>query len=149
MLFKTQYFEIRNSTGGDVIAIWRKEKENYLLSFGVKDAVFDEKSAGSHTEDDIRTYCRDRDDAMHVESQLMNKISEYDFSVMDEIAQIPQIISDGVLHHLGILAWGHAWRAWDSVLDESTTKSIIKYGTVYVRVVDSVQGYSGDFSKEY
>lgn len=83
---ETEYFAIRSEPDGrgDVIAIWIKEKESYHLSLGGQDGH--ENSAAN--------------------ANLLQKVTEAEFSVMDDIAEIPHIQSDRVYHFLGLLDWG-------------------------------------------
>ena len=124
-----KYFVVRNAPkdqGGEVIAVWRQDKEEYQLSFGVKDVTY-----STYDQDLIRTYARTPEFA--IESTLVHEINEGQFSTLIEIADMPQIISDGVLHHLGKLRW-----SFKLVPPE---EPIHCEGTVYVRVV-AVSGYS-------
>jgi hypothetical protein len=126
--FETQHFSIRNAPKGEVIAIWRKEREDHLLIFGVKDTVIIEADCNDQ---DLKHHGDDRSDPAVIEGYLMNLINKSEFSVMSEIAQIPHIISDGVLHHLGILTWQHEWHAF-----VDGWHRIVKRGTVYAKVIE-------------
>lgn len=128
MSFETQYFSIRNAPKGEVIAIWRKEREDHLLIFGTKDTVIVEADCDENA---IKSHGDDQFDSAVIERYLMSLISESEFSVMSEIAQIPHIVSDGVLHHLGILKWQHEWHAWGE-----GWHCIVKHGTVYAKVIE-------------
>jgi len=123
-----QHFEIRSEPkpNGHIIAIWRKENDNHQLIFGVKDVVTGKKDC---TDDDERTWARD--DERAVVHDLLNQITEPEFSVHDEMAEIPHIVSDGVLHHLGVLKWSHEWHAFTTGWHH-----VERHGRVYAKVVD-------------
>jgi hypothetical protein len=121
-----QFFEIRDAPkpNGNVIAIWRKDEDNHQLIFGTKDVV-------SPPEDDDNKRTFGPNDEMVIEHTLMNRITEPEFSVHDEISEIPHIISDGVLHHLGVLEWHHKWHSFTE-----GWKYIKCNGIVYVRIIN-------------
>jgi len=121
-----QYFEIYSAPkpNGSVIAIWRKDEDNHQLIFGTKDVVFPPEE-----EDNKRTF--GTSDEMAIEFGLMHKINEPEFSIHDEISEIPHIISDGVLHHLGTLKWIHQWHSFTE-----GWKYIKCSGPVYAKVID-------------
>ena len=77
-----QYFAVRDapkSKDGKVIALWKKEYPQLHLSLLPSDP---------------------RLEAL-VNDHLVEEVDEYDFDVMDAIAEIPHIQSDGVHHYLG------------------------------------------------
>jgi len=124
----TEYFEIRNAPkkeGGEVIAIWQKDEEKHYMIFGVKDVEYvsdlEENKKHVHKGDDERL----------IELELFHKIDEPQFSVLDNIMQIPHIISDNTLHHLGKLHWSHKWHDF-----LSGWAHIKAHGTVYAKVID-------------
>ena len=97
----SKWFEIRNKPHkGEVIAIWHRDDDDYRLAFGAKDVKFPPEMA-----DDKRTY--GREEAIGILDSIVNEVSEAEFSVLSEIADIPRIISDGNLHFLGDLEWEH------------------------------------------
>ena len=126
----TDYFEIRNAPmpDGEVIALWRKENENHQLVFGVKDVVTDEDTRDEKERDENPFGTTDE---RAIEHYLMKEISEPEFSVRDDICEIPHIVSDGVLHHLGILKWHHQWHEF-----LGGWKYIKRHGTVYAKIID-------------
>ena len=121
-----QFFEIRDAPkpNGNIIAIWRKDEDNHQLIFGTKNVEFPPED-----EDDKRTY--GASDERAIEYVLMHHITEPEFSVHDAIAEIPHILSDGVLHHLGVLKWHHQWHSF-----MNGWKYIKCSGTVYAKVID-------------
>jgi len=120
------WFEIRNKPEkGEVIAIWHCEDDDYRLAFGAQDVKYPPEM-----EDDKRTY--GREEAIGILDSIVNEVSEAEFSVLSEIADIPQIISNGFLHHLGVLEWEHkrdpeGFRKFGSFCIPCT-------GTVYAKV---------------
>ena len=83
----TQYFEIRNAAapGGEVIALWKKEKANHHLEIMGAEAWM----------------------SVGINKDLVKETTEEEFSVMDAICEIPHIIPDGVYHFLGELTFVH------------------------------------------
>jgi hypothetical protein len=126
----TQYFEIRNAMlpNGEVIALWRKEDENIQLIFGVKDVVTDEDTRGKEEKEE-NPFGTTNEKA--IEYYLVHEITEPEFSVRDDICEIPHIASDGVLHHLGILKWQFQWHEF-----LGGWKYIKRHGTVYAKTID-------------
>jgi hypothetical protein len=127
-----KWYEIRNAPkahNGIVIAIWHQTVAEYELAFGIQNLEYP-----SDREDDKRTH--GRNDVTMVAECLVKEITESDFSVLIEIAEIPQIISDGVLHYLGKLTWHHKDRV---VPSNWYTKwpDIVCTGDVYAKVVFS------------
>jgi hypothetical protein len=122
----TLYFEIYGAPkpNGNVIAIWQKDEDNHQLIFGTKDVKYPPEA-----EDDKRTF--GSSDERAVECVLMFQITEPEFSVHDKISEIPHIISDGVLHCLGVLKWHHRWHSFTE-----GWKNIDCVGTVYAKVID-------------
>lgn len=122
----SKWYEIRNKPDkGEVIAIWHCEDDDYRLAFGAQDVEYPPEHA-----DDKRTY--GREEAIGILDTIVNEISEAEFSVLSEIADIPQIISNGFLHHLGVLQWEHkrdpsGFRKYGSFCIPCT-------GTVYAKV---------------
>lgn len=97
----SKWFEIRNKPDkGEVIAIWHRDDDDYRLAFGAQDVIYPPEM-----EDDKRTY--GREEAIGIKDSIVNEVSEAEFSVLSEIADIPRIISNGFLHHLGVLEWEH------------------------------------------
>jgi len=121
----SKWFEIRNKpNGGEVIAIWHRDDKDYRLAFGAQDVEYPQIH-----EDDKRTFARD--EAEGIRGSIVNEVSEAEFSVLSEIADIPQIISNGFLHHLGVLEWEHKLPSFDP--RQGTTR-IPCTGTVYAKV---------------
>ena len=120
----SQWFEIRNAPkpNGEVIACWHNEKKEHELSFGVKNLTY-----VPDNEDDKRTF--GRNDAGVIDGTLVHEITESEFDLLTELADIPRIISDGILNHLGILQWCHTEM---SVMGED---SLTCRGNVYAKVV--------------
>ena len=122
----SKWFEIRNKPDkGEVIAIWHSEDDDYRLAFGAQDVEYPPEH-----EDNKRTY--GREEAIGILDTIVNEISEAEFSVLSEIADIPRIISNGYLHHLGVLQWEHkrdpsGFRKYGSFCIPCT-------GTVYAKV---------------
>lgn len=78
----TQYFSVRDAPAnkdGKVIAIWKKEQPQFHLSLLSSDPKHE----------------------VTVNAHLIEEVDEYDFDVMDAIAEIPHIQSDGIHHYLG------------------------------------------------
>ena len=122
----SKWFEIRNKPDkGEVIAIWYCEDDDYRLAFGTQDVTYPPEH-----EDDKRTY--GREDAVGILDTIVNEISEAEFSVLSEFADIPRIISNGFLHHLGVLDWEH--RKDPSGFRKYGSFCIPCTGTVYVKV---------------
>lgn len=126
----TEYFEIRNAPlpDGEVIALWRRENENHQLVFGVKDVITEEDTRAEEERDENPFGTTDERAIVYC---LMNDISEPEFSVRDDICEIPHIISDGVLHHLGVLKWHLKWHEF-----RSGWNYIKRHGTVYAKTID-------------
>lgn len=121
-----QYFEIRDEPrpNGNIIAIWQKDEDNHQLIFGTKDVV-----VLPEDEDNKRTF--GTTDERVIEYDLMHQITEPEFSVHAEISEIPHIVSDGVLHHLGVLKWIHKWHEFGK-----GWSYIHCHGPVYAKVID-------------
>jgi len=136
----SKWFEIRNAPKpeGIVIAIWHRENKNLRLSHGAKDVVY-----SSTDDDDIRTYARWGEEAKAIQRSLVKEITEADFSVLQEIADIPQIISDGMLHHLGTLSW-----EYETPGSNTGDKTLGCSGVVYTKVIaiDGVGMYDSSLS---
>ena len=120
----SHWFEIRHEPlpSGRVIAIWHQEDNNLQLAFGVKNLTYPKE-----LENEKRTY--GMDDANTIFHLLVHEITEPEFSVHTEIMDIPQIISDGMLHYLGVLNWYHAYR------DFGEDSFVHCSGDVYTKVV--------------
>lgn len=122
-----RWFEIRNAPNqdGDVIAIWHCDTKGYELAYGTKNLKY-----SSDNEDDIRTYARFGMEAEAIDKSLVRRISEAEFSVLQELADIPQIISDGVLHYLGVLTW-----SYNSSGSHTGDETLLCTGDVYAKVI--------------
>ncbi|KPL07300.1 hypothetical protein AMJ86_04755 [bacterium SM23_57] len=121
----SQWIEIRDAPkpNGKVIAVWHNTKpKTYELAFGVTDLEYPED-----LENEYRTYASDS--ASIITRSLVHEISEAEFSVHVEIMEIPQIISDGMLHYLGELQWCYRHH---SIVD---TVIIPCSGKVYTKVI--------------
>ena len=126
------WFEIRNDykPNGIVIAIWHKTNNEYELAFGIQNLSFPPELT-----DTKRTY--GRNDLDIINRYLVHEISESEFGVLTELADIPQIISDGVLHHLGVLKWHHDERTDRARSNWNPENSVTCTGNVYAKVVIS------------
>jgi len=123
----SRWFEIRNvpKPRGEVIAIWEQTDDDHALAFGAVDIEYPPVD-----EDDRNRRITGTDNADAIYSYLVHEIGEGEFSVLSEIADIPRIISDGLLHHLGKLSWGVG----------GTERPIPCVGTVYTKVVSKRTG---------
>lgn len=126
----TVYFAIRNAPApnGDIVALWRKEDENHQLIFGVKDVVTYEDTRDEDKRDENPFGTTDE---QAIQFSLVNVITEPEFSVCDTICEIPHIVSDGGLHHLGVLKWYFKWHEF-----REGWKYIKRHGTVYAKTID-------------
>ena len=121
-----KWFEIRNAPkpSGDVIAIWHQTRNEHELAFGVRDAQY-------VTNDDNQDARAIRgDDVDVIADTLVFEISSVDFDLCVEIADIPEIRSDGQLHFLGVLKWCHAEMGLNEHVNTTTCA-----GNVYTKVV--------------
>lgn len=136
----SRWFEIRNAPkpNGIVIAIWHCDTEGLELAYGAKNLKY-----SSDNEDDIRTYARHGFEAEAIDKTLVREVSEAEFSVLQKLADIPQIISDGVLHYLGVLTW-----SYDSFGSHTGDETLLCTGDVYAKVIanEKIQGTIVDTS---
>jgi len=119
------WFQIRNapkSAGGLVIAAWHKQEDSHELAFGAKDVEYIPPSPEFN-----RTYQDSH--AGVIDQLLVEEITASEYDALVHIAAIPEIISDGYLHHLGRLKWIYER---SSVLGFEQTTCV---GTVYTKVI--------------
>ena len=123
----SRWFEIRNQPKprGEVIAIWKQTDYDHALAFGAVDIEYPPED---EHDSNRRITGINNADAIHF--YLVNEISEADFSLLSAIAAIPEVVSDGLLHHLGRLSWGV----------EGTEHPIPCVGTVYTKVISKRNG---------
>lgn len=126
-----RWFAIRNDPrqcSGNIIALWHRIDSTHELAFGALNVEY-----FPHDENFIRTY-KDLH-AQRIDLTLVEEITQPEADTLIEIAEIPEILSDGTLHYLGKLRWvmNPKQKAVSFIDDDFEQTTAI--GDVYVKVV--------------